>query len=169
MNSNISAKELKIIKKSLPFLNKFIEYDEVFINSEFYKKECVSIFDHCLTREEANRLIFVDKNKDELYSRRQKFKNTILSLNEQTELYTWKFKRHNRFHIQKPINIQDVLKKCDFDNLWSNSGCRYGFLLPEYSAIYTEEHDWTNIVWHTNKDKIQPIIDIVKKSGLFVL
>jgi hypothetical protein len=118
LNSNISNKELKIIKKSLPFLKNLIEYDESFIESNFYEKECISIFDHSLTREESNKLIFIDKDRDELYSWWQKFKNTILSLNEQTEL----FLGSSKDTIASIFKNLQVLKKCDFDNLWSNSG-----------------------------------------------
>jgi len=84
-------------------------------------------------------------------------------------MYVPKYKSRNRIFIKKPQNYKDVLRKCDFDNLWSERGRKYSFILPELSAIYSEEWDWTNIIWYREKEKIEPILEIAKKAGLFVL
>ena len=154
MNKNISQIELKRINHNLPNLKKLIEEDDTFIDSGVYKKIFICVFDHWLSNEEADNQIFIDKDLVELKSRRQKFKDFVIEMNSKTQLFSWKYKRHYRFHIQKPESLNDVLRKCDFDNLWSQSGRRYNFLLPEYSAVYNEEWDWTNIIWYTDRKKL---------------
>ena len=169
MNSNISEVELKGINRNLPNLKKLIEEDDAFIESGIYKKVFICVFDHWLSNEEADTQIFIDDDLVELKSRRQKFKDFIEEINNKTELFSWRHKRHYRFHIQKPESLKDVLRKCDFDNLWSQSGRRYSFLLPEYSAVYAEEWDWTNIIWYTDREKIEPLLETAKKVGLHIL
>ena len=169
MNSNVSEIELKRINQRLPELNKLVEEDDAFMKTGFYKKIFISVFDHWLTREEVKNQIFIDENSEELKSRRQKFKDFIEDTYNKTELYTWRYKRHYRFHIQKPTSIKDIFRKCDFENLWSQSGQRYSFILPEYSAVCAEEWDWTNIIWYTNKEKIEPLLEKAKSIGLYIL
>ncbi len=169
MNLNISEIELKRIHRNLPNLKKLIEEDDAFIESGSYKKIFISVFKHWLSNEEADNQIFIDEDLVELKRRRQKFKDFIEEINDKTELYTWKYKRHDRFHIQKPASLKDVLRKCDFNNLWSQSGQRYSFLLPEYAAVYAEEWDWTNIIWYTDREKIEPLLVMAKKVGLYIL
>lgn len=169
MISNISDKELKSIKKSLPGFRKVLEEDESFIENGIYKKIFISVFDHWLTKDEADNLIFIDNDKNELKRRREKFEKVIEGLYKSTETYLWKYKRNYRVFIKKPLTYNDLLKKCDFNNLWSQSGRRYSLILPEFSAIYNEEWDWTNIIWYTDEMKIGPIIEIAEKTGLHIL
>ncbi len=169
MMSNISKAELKEIKQNLPDYKKIIEQEESFIENGKYKKIFISVFDHWLTNEEASEMIFVDENLDELIARRKKFKIVVEELYKATDIYFWKYKRNYRLVLKKPMNYKDVLRKCDFDNLWSQSGKRYSLILPKFSAIYSEEWDWTNIIWYTDEKKIVPIIKIAEKAGLNIL
>lgn len=169
MISNISKKELKSIKEKLPDFRKVLEEDESFIENGIYKKIFISVFDHWLTNDEADNLIFIDDDKNELIKRREKFEKVIVDLYETTEIYLWKYKRNHRLFIQKPLTYTDLLKKCDFNNLWSQSGRRYSLILPEFSAIYNEEWDWTNIIWYSDEMKIKPILEIAEKAGLHIL
>jgi len=169
MISNISKEELKEIKRNLPDYKKIIEQEDSFIESGKYKKIFISVFDHWLTNEEASEMIFVDEKLDELKARREKFKLVAEELYKITNIYFWKYKRDYRMILKKPMNYKDVLRKCDFDNLWSQSGKRYDFILPEFSAIYSEEWDWTNIIWYTDEEKIIPILNIAEKAGLNIL
>ena len=169
MMSNISKAELKEIKQNLPDYKKIIEQEDSFIENGKYKKIFISVFDHWLSNEEAGELIFVDENLNELKARRKKFKMVAEELHKATDIYFWKYKRNYRIVLKKPMNYKDVLRKCDFENLWSQSGKRYDFILPEFSAIYSEEWDWTNIIWYTDEKKIIPILKIAEKAGLNIL
>lgn len=121
MISNINDKELKVIKKSLPNLEKIIEEDESFIDNGIYKKIFISVFDHWLNADEY-KLIFVDDNVNELNERREKFKRVVEELYGLTDLYLWRYKRSYRLFINKPSTLNDVVRKCDFNNLWSQRG-----------------------------------------------
>jgi len=142
----VSKIELKRIKRQLPSVRKLIERNDSFINSGVYDYVFISVYDHWLLPEETEQ-IDVDENPVELKMRRDKFKNFIIEVYNITEMYSWRYKRHRRFHIQKYETVESVLRKCDFANLWSLYGQRYGFLLPQFSAVYEEEFDWTNIIW----------------------
>ena len=166
---NISETELKTIKQSLPDYRKIIEEDESFTDIGIYKKLFISVFDHWLTYDEAEKLIFIDDNINELKNRRDKFEKVVEELYKRTDIYLWKYKRHYRIFLKKPSTYNDLLRKCDFKNLWSQSGRRYSLILPEFSAIYNEEWDWTNIIWYTNEEKIEPIFEIANKVGLHIL
>ena len=86
-----------------------------------------------------------------------------------SELYSWRYKRTFSLHIQKPESLEDVLRKCDFNNLWSRRGQSYSFILPEYLVIYAEEWDWTNTIWYQDKENVEPLLETAKKVGLYIL
>lgn len=169
MISNISDHELKAIKNKVPDFKRILEEDESFIEKGVYKKIFISVFDHWLTKDEADALIFIDHDLNELKRRREKYETVIKELYNSTATYLWRYKRNNRIFIQKPLTCNDLLRKCDFNNLWSESGRRYSFILPELSAIYNEEWDWTNIIWYRDIEKIKPILDIAEKVGLHII
>jgi len=122
-----------------------------------------------VTNDEVDKLIFINDDLKELKSRREKFSKVITELYNSTDTYLWRYKRKFRVFIQKPMTEDDVLGKCDFNNLWSQSGRRYSLILPELSAIYNEEWDWTNILWYTDDEKIKPFLGIADKVGLHIL
>ncbi|WP_303917918.1 hypothetical protein [Draconibacterium sediminis] len=169
MISNISDKELKSIKKRLPDFRKVLEEDESFIETGIYKKIFISVFDHWLTKDEANKMIFIDSDLSELQLRRDKFESFTKALYEKTNIYFWKYKRNYRIFFKQPKSFKDILRRCDFNNLYSQSGDRYSLILPEYSAIYNEGWDWTNVIWYMDRNKIEPILEIAKKTGLNIL
>ena len=169
MRTNITSAKRKRIDESLPGLKRLIANDEAFLASGVYQKVAVSVFDHWLSETEASELIPVDDDLAEIKNRRATFKAYVKGLNELTDLYSWRYKRHNRFHIQKPSSVDDILRMCDFGNLWSASGRRYGFLMPEFSAVFIEEWDWTNVLWYRDKDAVTPLLELAKRVGLFVL
>jgi len=168
MISNISNIELKTIRKSLPNFKEIIEGNESFLEKGIYQKLFISVFDHWLTEDEGD-LIFIDDNIDELMLRRDKFEKVVEELYKTTDIFLWKYKRNYRIYLNKPMTYNDILRKCNFKNLWSQSGRRYSLILPEFSAIYNEEWDWTNIIWYIDEDKIKPILEIANKVGLKIL
>jgi hypothetical protein len=169
MISNISNIELKTIKKSLPNFKEIIEENKSFLEKGIYKKLFISVFDHWLTEDESDKLIFIDDNIAEIILRRDKFEKVAEELYKTTDIFLWKYTRNYRIYLTKPRTDHDILRKCDFKNLWSQSGRRYSLLLPEFSAIYNEEWDWTNIIWYIDEEKIKPILEIANKVGLNIL
>jgi len=167
MIKNLKKEQLKNISESLPSLQRLLEEDDFFLNKGIYKKTFASIFDHWLKPNEVDQIH--TENADEINNRRKKFETVVKEIFNSTEIYLWRYKRHDRFFVYKPTSINEVLNRCDFDNLYSERGKHYSLILPEYSAVFNEEWDWTNIIWYINKEKIKPLIKIIKKAGLHIL
>ena len=170
MTRNISKQELAVIKKATPNLQKLIESQNEWDPNFEYKMLFISVFDHWLNEEDnIDELIHVDADLKELNRRRGMFKNMMNELFNLTDLYTYKYKRHFRFFVKKPETLADIHRVCDFNNLWSARGRSYSFIIPEFSAVYQEEWDWTNILFYKDEETISPILEIVKNLGLKIL
>jgi hypothetical protein len=115
MRKKLPKKTLSFIKSSLTELNYVLEGDDKVVNSGFYKKIGISVFDHWLKEEEINQIYTEDK--EEIKSRQNKFELSIKELFDFTEIYLWKYKRHGRLFIYKPTSLEEILKICDFKNL----------------------------------------------------
>ncbi|MEL6536796.1 MAG: hypothetical protein AAFQ98_15360 [Bacteroidota bacterium] len=163
----ITLKQRKQINAALPDFAQLLAGQEKVQGA--YQNVFVSVFDHWLSREEAEALIMIDHDQETLRARRALFREFAVGLYWLTPLFGWKYKRRHRLHVLQPAGVDDVLRACDLDNLWSQSGRRYGFLLPEYAAIYQEEWDWTNLIRYRDQQMIQPMLDLVEQVGLHVL
>jgi hypothetical protein len=170
MTRNISKQELAFIKKAIPNLQKLVESRNEWNPEVEYKMLFISVFDHWLNEDDdAGELIHVDSDLKELNRRRDLFKKMINNLFSKTDLYTYKYKRHFRFFIKKPEALSDIHRLCDFKNLWSARGRSYSFIIPEFSAVYQEEFDWTNILFYKDEETISPILEIANNIGLKIL
>ena len=161
--TKITKKQTKEIKEKLPSLQQLIEKEDT-----DYQMIFVSVFDHWLTQDEFQTEIHTE-NENELRIRRQNLQNFINGLFEITPTYSWKIKRKNRLFIYRFDTLNKIQKKCDIPNQHGETGQRYDIILPEVQAVYSEEWDWTNIIWFRDKKKIEPLIELVKKSGLHIL
>tara|TARA_B100000508_G_C11275266_1_gene187732 strand:+ start:60 stop:557 length:498 start_codon:yes stop_codon:yes gene_type:complete len=164
MAKHISNKEQKFIKENLPDVDLILTRSE---DEGDYKKIVVSVFDHWMTREEF--ITYDDVDYETLMDRRKKFEKSIIKLYNSTQCYLWKYKRHYRVFIYKPTSLEQILNKCNVKNQTYKTGTQYDILMPECSAVYTSEGDWTNIIWYMDKKKIQPLIQCVKEAGLHIL
>ncbi len=158
----LKKSELNDIKTGLPDLK-----IQLCNGEEFYKYVCVSVFDKWLTEEECE-IIFTN---DEilLLDWRKRFENAIIEIFNLTDIYLWRKKRHNRISYYRPKSLKHLLIKCDISNQTWRNGRRYDILLPEFSAFYSEEWDWTNIIWYKDFEKVKPILDALQKAGLHIL
>ena len=160
----LSKKEKKIIKSHLPELKNLILNGE----NENYKNCFVSIFDHWLTREETS-LIFQKTDTNELKKRQRFFQNFAEQLYHKTSIYYWKLKNKDRIHIKKFRDFNHFKDKCKFTTITEDHGEVYGFIIPEYSAVYKQYWDWTNQLWHLEESKITPILKLIKENRLYKL
>ena len=158
--TNSQAKE---IKERLPFVQNLIEGEDT-----DYQMLFVSIFDHWLTQDEFDPEIHKVDRK-ELKIRREKFQSFIDGIFHLTNIYSWKYKRHNRFFIYPFTSLNQLTKKCKIDEQHGESGQRFDLIIPDFRAVYSEEWDWTNIIWYRDKEKIKPVIELAKNSGLYIL
>jgi len=159
---NLTKLQLNNIKVNLPNAKDLLHGEDTDYNMLF-----VSVFDHWLSEKECDQIY--EKTSHELTERRNKFEGLIKDLYSLTDTYIWRFKRHYRVFVYKPNTLKHLLLNCDIKNQTWQTGKRYDVLLPKLEAIYSEEWDWTNIIWYRKKEKIAPLIDIVKKSGLYIL
>lgn len=164
MAKHISKQEQRILKQNLPNVDLILTRSD---DEGDYQKIIVSVFDHWMTREEF--VDYDDVDYDTLMERRRKFENFITKLYNNTRCYLWKHKRHNRVFIYQATSIEQVLNKCDIKNQTHMSANHYAILLPEHAAVYTSEFDWTTILWFRDEKKIQPLLNLIKESGLHVL
>jgi hypothetical protein len=162
MTKKLTTKELKEIKAGLPDVKK-----QLYEDRQSYNSVCVSVFEKWLTDEECKQIY--EKDKTIIDDRRKKLENVIVEFFNLTNVYLWRHKRHFRISFYKPTSLKHLLKVCDIANQTWGSGQRYDILLPEYSAVYGEEWDWTNIIWYKDYEKIKPLLSAVEKSGLYVL
>ena len=159
----LNKAEIKEIKENLPFLQNLIEGEDT-----EYKLIFVSVFDHWLTEDEFQSEIHTE-DRTELNERRDKFIKFIVGLYNLTSIYSWKYKRHNRFYIYPFTSLNQLTEKCKIDYQLGEIGSRYDLMIPDLGAVYSEEWDWTNIIWYRDKEKIKPLIDLAKESGLHIL
>jgi hypothetical protein len=161
MVKQLSKEKLQNIRRELPKLNELLEHEIE------YKKVFVSVFDHWLTMEEVGQIF--TKDKDELKSRRTRLEKFIKELYSLTDTYIWRYKRHKRVFVCQTQSLGHLLQKCDIQNQCANRGLQYDIILPDLSAVYSEECDWTNIIWYRDEERIKPLIEIAKKAGLHIL
>ncbi|MVN23517.1 hypothetical protein [Mucilaginibacter arboris] len=162
MTKKLTTIELKQIRTGLPNVKKQL-YEE----REIYDSVCISVFDKWLTQEECDQIYVADPNT--LRDRRTKLENVIKEFFILTNVYLWRHKRHYRITFYKPNSLEHLLKVCDIKHQTWEVGHRYDLLLPEYSAVYGEEWDWTNVIWYKDFQKIEPLLEIVKRTGLYIL
>lgn len=156
----LSENEIIEIKRSLPNIKKQLTGED-----QTYKN--LSVFNKWLNRDECEQIFTSDKYLIE--QRRKNLENTIYDIFHSTNVYLWRFKRHNRISFYKPKNIKHLLNICQIQNQTQQHGERYEILLPEFSAIYSEGWDWTNTIWYTDIEKIKPLLEIIKNTGLYIL
>jgi len=150
MNKKPTNGELKKISETLPNVKYLLKNGK-----ENYNKIFVSVFENWLKPEELDRLY--DQDFDVLAKRRFRFEQIICEFYNMTSTYIWRYKRHYRIIFYKPTSLQHLLLKCDIknQNYWFDH--RYDILLPEFSAVYSEGSDWTNIIWYRNLQQIEPL------------
>ena len=159
----ITKNHIKEINEKLPSLQKVIEKE----NTD-YKMIFVSVFDHWLTQDEFQPKIHTE-DTEEIKIRRENLQNFIIGLFNVTPTFNWKIKRRNRFFLYPFETIKQILNKCEIQNQHGETGQRYDIILPEFQAVYSEEWDWTNIIWFRDQEKIKPLIELAEKSGLYIL
>jgi hypothetical protein len=162
----VDHEQFKRIKRQLPYLNKlFEEEDENIKLDEKYKECAICIFKDWLSEEDAHLVFTEDIN--EIKSRRKKFKSFVKSLFESTDIFILT-KMHSKkgSYIYKPSDLNYLMKMCEFDKLTEDRGEQYTLLIPEYSAIYRESYDWTNILYYRDWTKAEALTELANKHGL---
>ncbi|MBC6611810.1 hypothetical protein H8B15_12820 [Hymenobacter sp. BT507] len=162
MIKKLTEHELSSIKRNLPQIKK-----QLYKDRELYHGICISIFEKWLSKDECEKIY--KTNPTILAAWRSRLENVVTEFYKLTTIYLWRHKNNYRIVFYKPNDSKHLYKRCNIRNqIWS-TGHSYDLLLPEYSAVYSEEFDWTNIIWYNDFEKIQPLLELVRKSGLYIL
>ncbi len=158
--TNISKSEQDRLRRVFPELVSLIcdiePYD--------YKKTFVSIFDHCLSREEASDLL------DNVLPEEQKRRNYAFNrfnekLIQSTVCYKVALRGIKKDRVLfKQFNTAKAALKCVNPNSWPH----FVVALPEYEAIYHQSWDDTAIFFYINDKVTGYLKDLASKSGLHV-
>jgi hypothetical protein len=162
---NLTSKELSEIKSTFSNLKQILE-GEYDLFPE-YKIITISVFDHFLNEDELDEIYINDLN--EINRRRNLIINSIQNIFSNTVTYLSRYKRHNRFFIHKTKSLRHLLLHCDIQNQNWDTGQRYDIILPEFSAIYSEDFDWSNVIFYKDLERVKPLMGIIEKSGLHIL
>ncbi|MEQ8360047.1 MAG: hypothetical protein RH860_11215 [Cytophagales bacterium] len=161
--TKLSKKEAQNIRVKLPSLLNLVRKED-----SDYQLIFVSVFDHWLTQDEFEPHIHTEEF-GELQRRRDSLQKFIVGLFDLVPTFSWRYKRKKRIYLYRFETLNQILKKCDLQNQNSQTGQRYDILIPDLQACYSEEWDWTNCLWFRNEDKIKPLIELAKNSGLYIL
>lgn len=114
-------------------------------------------------------MIYVDHNKTELKLRRNKFESFIKALSEQSEVYSWRYKRHYRLHFYRLEDRCEILKRCKYDEMSSLTGNRFGLVFLDLGIVYLEGYDWTSHLYYLAENQLDFLRQKAEQSGLFIL
>jgi len=162
MAKQITKEELRHINNSLPNVLEVIKGE-----GGTYNKLIISVFERWMTKEEYEN--YDDVDLETLKDRRIKYSTAINEIHKLTQTYIWKQKRHSRVVFLRPNNLDQLMSFCKIKTQTFATGRTYDILLPEYSSVFSQEDDWSNILWYKEKNKIEPILEIIKNSGLYVI
>ena len=161
----ISTANRKMLDRTFPNIKDIFEAE--WEKRPEYKIMTVSVFDHFLGESEIDTIYETDLTI--VRQRREVIQKTIISMYENTDVYLKKIKRHDRLFYFAPNSLMHILKHCDIRNQHWWTGQRFDLILPEYSAIYSEDFDWGNAIFYLDDDKVKPLVKIIEDSGMFIL
>lgn len=158
---NVSKQRQKALVEQFPSLVELAAGD----NCESYTYLAVTIFDHWLSREDAEELLF-NQPESEYARRRLMFQKFNLLLAEQTELLSLHFKGLNQ---DKPMFKAFTNSQLQNDYLTASDRHMFTLALPLINAVYFEGYDDTNVFYIKEPSARSFIESIATQAGLHCL
>jgi len=160
-NGKLLPSEIRKIKRTFPNIDNLIADDE----GLEYKAYSVSIFSHCLTREEANKLLDnISKNIERI--RTVKLQRFILSLCKEFDSYLIIYNKKKKTFEYKQVISEDDIK---LSHSMVSNGNRVKLVIPSLKAIYFENWDFTHLLYFKNEKILSRFKYLVKKKGLYII
>jgi len=164
-------KNKKDIISIFPFLNEEEFYEDRLIGKYGYNKLVISVFDHWLSEEEADKKIASFSTLEMSGSDRKSFffekENDILNF------YKLIFNNNLLVGINtENFSVYDFLSESDFLNKCKESIREIEFLtlaLPEKKVILVGTYDLNIVLYFLDKELIKNILNSIHKSNLFLL
>ena len=138
-NEKLLPSEIRKIKRIFPDIDNLIADDE----GLEYKAYSISIFSHCLTREEANKLLDnIPKNIERI--RTVKLQRFIVSLCKEFDAYLIIYNKKRQIYEYKKIISKNNIKLSH--SMVSNAN-RVKLVIPSLKAVYLENWDFTHLLY----------------------
>jgi hypothetical protein len=165
-NKNLKSDKHKWLCQLFPDLLNLTYGEE----STKYKKLAISVFDHWLSRTEAE-IFLSNVSKEEQHKRDKLFRNFNQLLLEKADLYSFHFigKKYDILRFSKFVSNQKALNFLMPKGLRGSSLNHFKLVLPEMKAVYFESYDDTNILYYQDKSLIEELIAWVGETGLKVI
>ena len=126
------------------------------VNPEFIK-EFVCIFDGWLGIENSHKL---DEVTEIEWS---KFNYLIRAISKKYTLYLVNCENEKITPIQ---DVESIIQP--YEVSMNKEGSEFTkLIIPELDCIFTEEWDYTYIIWHKNNNAVEKLSPLIKESGLF--
>ncbi len=125
----------------------------------------ITVFDHWLSRDDAIRYIDNCNSDEQKYfdCKWEKFNELLTS---DLSPYLVKYRSLGRVVFKEPKSTGLLVKRL---GLISENQPFITLALPELRAVYEQYYDNTHLLYFESQDKIEPLLKIVKKSGLYAL
>jgi len=160
-NEKLLASETRKIKRIFPDIDSLIVDDE----GLEYKEYRISIFTHCLTREEANKLLDnISKNIERI--RTVKLQRFILALCKEFDSYLIIYNQKKKTFEYKQVMSENDIK---LSHSMVSNGNRVKLVIPSLKAVYLENWDFTHLFYFKNKKILARFEYLVKKKGLYII
>ena len=63
-------------------------------------------------------------------------------------------------------DIEETL--CTYQEAMNKDGDKFTkYIIPELGCVFSEEWDYTYIIWHTNNNEVEALLPFIKEVGLF--
>lgn len=163
--SRASEAETWLIHQKFPLLEKVFEKE----SDGGMPKIAISVFDHWL-RDEAEWHLLDCYDGPERTRRDQRLEAHWAAIFDLTPAYTLRYRgrwpNKARMVLKRYTSRDGFLSQSKFNK--KNRPSQF-LILPELACIYAAGWDDTNILYFTNREMAQPILDAAAKCGLFLL
>ncbi len=159
-------------EKQIELQNQFSAIDELFddYNKFGYKNASISVYDHWLTREEAEEQL--DKISDALQIKHNiKLHSFCCNLTNEVTSYLVKFKGRYKNKVVFKEFLSSSGREKSIIPLEYNYGDKWRFVIvfPSLNLVYFEGCDFTHHFYYRDKSGFKVIENIAKQSGVHVL
>jgi len=150
--------------------NELVELFPVLDTDEYEKLDewnflAITVFDHWLSRDDAIRYIDNCTSDEQKHfdCKWEKFNELLAS---DLSPYLVKYRSLGRVVFKEPKSTGLLVKRLGLIN---ESQPFITLVLPEQRAVYEQYYDNTHLLYFESQDKIEPLLNIIEKSGLYAL
>jgi len=163
---NLRPPRQKELERQFPWLHRIHEFEQV----PLVRHLSISVFDHWLSHEEAEKQLDGISREEQLRRDTQQFE-FCQRLVEQAELVHFKFRGRGQ---DKPRFRSFTSRSAAIDyfcprTLGGSRRRKFQVLLPAYGAVFYEGYDDTSHLYFTEEQGVEPFCHLVREAGLHVL